>query len=324
MWWFIKEHWRNGVEILILAALAYHGYLFFRATRGARILTGLLVLLLGLTFISQLLDLSVINSLLQGFSVFLVVGFVVIFQPELRRVLAELGSHRFFSLNRPDPESLDVLIEAMEELSHRRCGALFAIKGGIDLRPFAQSGVDVDAKLSAELITTIFHPKTSLHDGGVIIDQGRVMSAGCVFPVSQREVQDRAIGLRHRAGMGVTEETDAIALVVSEETGALSICYRGKIEHDLEAGELRKRLNEILTFGLGGESAAKATRQPVRWDRRVLGMVTHNWKEKLVAVALAFLFWYLVSLQVGYTSSSFQGRGSSGPPRHSFEDINSD
>lgn len=302
---FLKDHWRHGVEILILAALAYHGYLFFRATRGARILTGLVVVLLSLTLISQLLELGVINSLIQGFSVFLVVGMVVLFQPELRRVLAELGSHRLFSLNRPDPESLDLLIEAMQELSHKRCGALFAIKGGIDLRQFAQSGVELDARVSAELITTIFHPKTALHDGGAIIDQGRIMAAGCVFPVSQREVQDRAIGLRHRAGMGVTEETDAIALVVSEETGALSICHQGKIEHDLEPEQLRRRLNEILTFGPQGEVQEITHRKPVGLHRRLAGMVTHNWKEKLLALALAFLFWYLISIQVNQATASF-------------------
>lgn len=308
MWEFLIEHWRHGVEILILAALSYHGYLFFRATRGARILTGLLVLLLSLTLISQLLELGVINSLLQGFSVFLVVGVVVIFQPELRRVLAELGSHRLFSLNRPDPESLDVLIEAMQELSHRRCGALFAIKGGIDLKQFAQSGVDLDAKVSAELITTIFHAKTALHDGGVIIDQGRIMAAGCVFPVSQREMQDRAIGLRHRAGMGVTEETDAIALVVSEETGALSICYEGKIEHDLEPEQLRKRLNEILTFGPQGEAHEISRSSTLRWDRQLTEILTRNWKEKLLAIGLAFIFWYLISIQVSQPSSSFSSQ----------------
>ena len=302
---FLTEHWRDGVEILILAALAYHGYLFFRATRGARIFTGLLVLLLSLTFISQLLELGVINSLLQGFSVFIVVGVVVIFQPELRRVLAELGSHRFFSLNRPDPEALDLLVEAMQELSHRRCGALFAIKRGIDLKQFAQSGVDVDAKVSTELITTIFHAKTSLHDGGAIIDQGRITAAGCVFPVSQREVQDRSIGLRHRAGMGVTEETDAIALVVSEETGALSVCYRGKLEHDLEPDDLRKRLNEILTSGPQGDLLEPGHPKTERLDKQVLAMLTSNWKEKLLAVVLAFFFWYLISIQVGRGGGSF-------------------
>lgn len=251
MWVFLTEHWRDGVEILILAALAYKGYLFFQATRGARILTGLLVLLLSLALISLLLELSVISSLLQRFSVFLAVALVVIFQPELRRVLAELGSSRIFSFNRPDPESLDLLMEGMQALSSRRCGALFALKRGIDLKPYAESGVEVDAVISTELITTIFHPKTTLHDGGAIIDQGRISSAGCVFPVSQREIQDRAIGLRHRAGMGISEETDAIALVVSEETGALSLCFQGKLEHDLEPAELRQRINEILNNGSG-------------------------------------------------------------------------
>lgn len=259
MWHFLTEHWRDGVEILILAALAYHGYLFFRATRGARILTGLLVLLLSLALISLLLELSVISSLLQRFSVFLAIALVIIFQPELRRVLAELGSSRIFSFNRPDPEALDVLMEAMQQLSSRRCGALFALKRGIDLQPYIESGVELDAVISPELITTIFHPKTALHDGGAIIDQGRISAAGCVFPVSQREIQDRAIGLRHRAGMGISEETDAIALVVSEETGALSLCFQGKLEHDLEPDEMRQRINEILTDGGAGAHPESAT-----------------------------------------------------------------
>ncbi|MDZ4401349.1 diadenylate cyclase CdaA [Prosthecobacter sp.] len=255
MWDFLTEHWRDGVEIIILAALAYHGYLFFRATRGARILTGLLILLLSLALISLLLELSVISGLLQRFSVFLAIALVIIFQPELRRVLAELGSSRIFSFNRPDPEALDVLMEAMQQLSSRRCGALFALKRGIDLKPYAESGIELDAVISVELITTIFHPKTSLHDGGMIIDQGRIAAAGCVFPVSQRDVQDRAIGLRHRAGMGISDETDAIALAVSEESGALSLCYQGRLEHDLEPDELRNRINEILNEGSGTGAA---------------------------------------------------------------------
>ena len=249
MWEFFKAHWRDGVEIYILAALAYYLFLFFRATRGARILTGLLVLVLSLTLISRLLELAVLNWLLEQFSVFLAVGVVVIFQPELRRVLAELGSHKLFSFGGQENEALDELVEAMKLLSARRCGALFALQRSIDLKPFAESGVDLDASISPELITTIFHPKTALHDGGVIIDQGRLRSGACVFPVSQKEVRDRAIGLRHRAGIGVTEETDAIALVVSEESGALSICYKGEIAHDLEPEEIRDSVMRILAGG---------------------------------------------------------------------------
>lgn len=249
MWEFVQQHWRDGVEIVILAALAYHGYLFLRATRGARILTGLLVLLLSLTIISDFLELKVISWLLERLSVFLAIGLVVIFQPELRRMLAELGSQRLFQLTSTDDESLDRLIEAMVELSHKRVGALIALKRGIDLKPYAETGVEIDAKISSELLNTIFHPKTPLHDGGIIIDQDLITSAGCVFPVSQREVRDRAVGLRHRAAMGITEETDAVALIVSEETGALSICFKGKLAHDLEPEELRERLDRILTGG---------------------------------------------------------------------------
>ena len=249
MWEFLKDHWRDGIEILILAAFAYQLFLFFRATRGARILAGLMVLLLSLTLISRLLELAVMSWLLERFSVFLVVGIVVIFQPELRRVLAELGSHRIFSFGSQDRDVVDDLVDAMKKLSSVRFGGLFAVKREIDLRNFAETGVIVDAALSPELITTLFHPKTALHDGGVIIDQGRMHAAGCVFPVSQREVRDRAIGLRHRAGLGITEETDAIALLVSEETSALSICFNGEIEHDLEPDELRERFRHVLRYG---------------------------------------------------------------------------
>ena len=250
MWELFRQHWRDGVEIFILAALVYHLFLFFRATRGARILTGLLVLLLSLTLISRLLDLAVISWLLERFSVFLVVGLVVIFQPELRRVLAELGSHRLFSSTSEEKEAVDDLVEAMRQLSARRCGALFALQRHIDLKPYVESGVEIDAEISPELVTTIFHPKTVLHDGGVIVDQGRLRAAGCVFPVSQRDVRDRAIGLRHRAGLGITEETDAIALVVSEESGALSICFKGEIEHDLEPEEIRAQVAHVLERGM--------------------------------------------------------------------------
>jgi diadenylate cyclase len=144
---------------------------------------------------------------------------------------------------------MDQLIEAMEQLSHKRCGALFALQRGIDLKPYAESGVTMDARLSPELISTVFHPKTALHDGGVIVDQGRIVAAGCVFPVTQKDVNDRSIGLRHRAGIGITEETDAVALVVSEETGALSLCHKGKLEHNLEPEEMRRRLQDIFMYG---------------------------------------------------------------------------
>lgn len=314
MWLFVQDHWRDGVEILILSALAYHGYLFLRATRGARILTGLLVLLLSLTIISDFLQLEVITWLMGSLSVFLAIGLVVIFQPELRRMLAELGSQRLFSFNQTDDASLDRLIEAMVELSHKRVGALIALQQGIELRQYGESGVEVDAKISSELLNTIFHPKTSLHDGGIIVDQGRITAAGCVFPVSQREVRDRAVGLRHRAAMGITEETDAIALIVSEETGALSICHKGRLDHDLEPEELRQRLDAILggmlnddaeegTDTTGKKTSAVGT-APVTsglravWPQELQALIRRHWKVKLLAVVLAFFFWNMVKTQI--------------------------
>lgn len=246
---FLIQHWRDGVEILILTALAYHAYMFLRATRGARILIGLVVLLLSLTVISKLLELEVIAWLLQSLSAFLAIGLVTIFHPELRRLLAELGSQRLFSFSSTDDESLNVLVESMVELSHKRVGALIAVKRNIDMRQFAESGVQLDARITRELLATLFHPKTPLHDGGVIIDEGRIYAAGCVFPVSQKEVRNRAIGLRHRAALGVSEETDCVALIVSEESGALSIAFGGKLLHDLDEEELKTKLQLIITRG---------------------------------------------------------------------------
>jgi diadenylate cyclase len=309
----LQRHWRDGIEVIILSAIAYHGYHFFRATRGARILTGLLVVLLSLTLISQFLGLIVINTLLQRLSVFLAVGLVVIFQPEIRRVLAELGSQRLFLFNRTAEASLDTLVEAMTEMSHKRMGALIAIKRGITLMPFAETGVELDAKISSELLATIFHPKTALHDGGAIVDSDRLLAAGCVFPVSQREVKNRALGLRHRAAIGVTEETDAIALVVSEESGALSLCFKGNLEHDLEPDALKQRVQHILVYGdaeeveeKGGAAPSSADKKPASQSSamaRVMAgftlthlraLVSRHWREKLLAIVVGFLFWHAI------------------------------
>ncbi len=242
------SHWRSVVEILILWLLVYQGYLYFRATRAARILTGLLLLLIALTLLSAALKLEVIEWLLKSVSVFLAVALVVIFQPELRRALAEIGSQRLFAFNHQRREMADDLMEIAQLLSKRRFGALIAIERGISLEPYLETGVELECKLSPEIMLAIFHPKAALHDGGVILklSNERIEGAGCVFPVSQRELVDRSIGLRHRAAMGITEESDAIAIVVSEETGNLSLSYDGILEQNLDADTFRLRLYEFL------------------------------------------------------------------------------
>ncbi|MCB1232251.1 MAG: diadenylate cyclase CdaA [Verrucomicrobiae bacterium] len=254
---FISLHWRHGLEILLLWFIIYQSYRYFRATRGARIFTGLVGGWIALTLLSAVLDLNVIGWILEKIAVFLAVALVVIFQPELRRALAELGSHSWFSSfgGAAQRELTEELCDIVRILSRKRIGALIAIQRGIDLKQYLETGVSLDCRINPEIIQTVFHSGTPLHDGGMIVRLGdeRILGAGCVFPLNQRELGDRAIGLRHRAAMGITEESDAIAIVVSEETGGISIAHGGTLERSLEADELKGRLTELL-FELDDEA----------------------------------------------------------------------
>jgi diadenylate cyclase len=243
---FLASHWRSAIEVAILWVAIYYGYLYLRGTRGAKVFTGFALLFLFLIFISQILQLMVIGWLIKSLTAFLAIAMVVIFQPELRRALAALGSHRFFSAVTQNTEAIELLTETVFELSNRQLGALLAIERETNVRQFAESGVAVDSEISSELIITIFHPRTPLHDGGVVIRNDRIASAACIFPVSQREDLDRNLGLRHRAAIGISEESDAIAVVVSEETGNVSICHRGTIERNFDPESFRRRLGELM------------------------------------------------------------------------------
>ena len=234
---------------MLLTVGIYYGYLYFRGTRGAKVLTGLAIVFLTLTLISQLLNLVVIGWIIRSFSVFLAVALVVIFQPELRRGLAELGGHPIFSLTSEKRETVHDIVEAVTQLANKQLGALIAIERDTSIRVYEETGVVLDAEFSVEMMLTIFQPKAALHDGGVVVRNGRIAAAACIFPVSQRETLDRSLGLRHRAGLGITEESDAIAVVVSEETGGISICHRRRIERNFTAETFRKRISEILLQG---------------------------------------------------------------------------
>jgi diadenylate cyclase len=243
---FARDNWRSAIEIGILWLVIYYGYLYFRGTRGAKVLTGLALALLTLVFVAQLLQLVVIIWLIKNITAFLAVALVVIFQPELRRALAALGSHHFFSPTPQNRETIEVITEMAFDLSNRQFGALIAIERDINIGAFAETGVNIDCELSPELVVTIFQPKTPLHDGGLIIRNDRILAAACIFPVSQREDLDRNLGLRHRAALGLSEESDAVTLVVSEETGIVSICHRGKIERNFDPESLKLRLGELF------------------------------------------------------------------------------
>ena len=243
---FVRGNWRSAIEIGILWLVIYNGYLYFRGTRGAKVLTGLALALLTLVFVSQLLKLVVILWLIKYSTAFLALALVVIFQPELRRALAAIGSHHFFSSRPQNRETIEVITDMVFELSNRQFGALIAFERDINIGSFAESGVNIDCELSPELVVTIFQPKTPLHDGGLILRNDRILAAACIFPVSQREDLDRNLGLRHRAALGLSEESDAVTLVVSEETGIVSICHRGKIERNFDPESLKLRLGELF------------------------------------------------------------------------------
>lgn len=239
---FFQLYWRETFEVILMGSTLLYGWGFLRRSTGARLLPGVLLLVLCLVLLAHALHLELVRT----FAFFVGVTMVIIFQPEMRRSFVSLGSHRLFSGARENMELLEALQEAVSDLSAKRFGALFAFERGMELESYLETGVEIDSSFSPELVLTIFHPKTALHDGGMILRSGRIVGAGCVFPISQREMQDRSIGLRHRAAMGITEQTDAIAVIVSEETGNISISTGGEIIQGLTPERMTERLIRLL------------------------------------------------------------------------------
>ncbi len=247
IWEFVATYWKPVFEIALLAAFFYYMLLLFRGTRGAAVLTGFVIVLLGIVGVTQIFQLDVINWILSRFLAFLAIAVLVIFQPELRRALAEVGSRQFFTSPRQRGEMIDVLVEAARSLSQKRCGGLMAVEREIGFRGVAETGVPIGAKATPELLTTIFFPNTPLHDGGVVLRGDQIVSAACVFPLTQRQGLSASIGMRHRAAMGLTEDTDAVVVAVSEETGEISVAHRGHLVQGLDPDGLRAFLGTTLT-----------------------------------------------------------------------------
>ena len=243
---FSVHHWREAFEILVLAIVIYFVLRFIRGTRGARVLIGLVSLLLLLTLISQLFHMEVIGWLLGHFLTFIVVALVVIFQPELRRALAEVGAQPIFFFTSQERAVVDALVRSALGFSSRRVGALIAVEREVGLRTAAEGGALLDARLSHELLDQIFFSNSPLHDGGVIVRNDRVLAAACIFPLTQRTDLAASVGTRHRAALGLAEDTDAVALVVSEETGKISVACQGKFHQNLDGDQLRELLMKLL------------------------------------------------------------------------------
>jgi diadenylate cyclase len=266
----IPDHWKDGLEILILWLALYWLWIFFRGTRGAKVLTGLAVLFLVLSVLSEFFALEVIGRLLQYLSTFLVVAVVVIFQPELRRALAALGSNRLFAVATTTRETTELITEITFDLANQQLGALIALERDTNIESFAESGVPIDCQLSRELAVTIFFPKTPLHDGGIIVRNDRIVAAACVFPVSQRVDLDRTLGTRHRAALGLSDESDAVVIVVSEETGIVSICHRGRIERNFDPELFKRRLGELLLLEKDTKDS-RSDRKPLAGETALAG-----------------------------------------------------
>jgi len=244
----ILIHWKIILEITILWFVIYQIMLFFEGTRAIQLVRGIAIILVAF-FLFQRLGLTRLDWLFRNFFATSVIALLIIFHPEIRSGLAKLGQRHIF-MSQLREEELDLIIKqigsAAESLSRDKIGALIAIERHDPLSSFTQSGITVDAKVSSEIIQAIFTPNNPLHDGGMIIQNGRVSSAGCFFPLAQNQDLNRIFGTRHRAAIGLSEETDALIVIVSEERRDISLVYRGKLYKDLSAEALFLKAKEIF------------------------------------------------------------------------------
>jgi diadenylate cyclase len=238
---FLRPGWTDLIEILIVAFLLYRILLVIQRTRAMQILLG--VVLLAFTYgLARLLDLILIRTLLETAFQYGAIAALVVFQPELRAALARLGQNRMvrvFQRLQGSSKVADEIVEATERLARARHGAIIAIEQEVGLTEYAQTGSPVDALVSAEMLVTIFTPYGPLHDGAVLISGDKIRSAGAILPLTQSPVIDRSLGTRHRAALGLSEETDAIVIVVSEETSQVAVAYHGTLERAVTPERLR-------------------------------------------------------------------------------------
>ena len=249
IWEWIKLDWlwiiRAAAEIGALAVGIYYTFTFLQRSRGWPVVVGFLVLI-GITTMIALIKLEVLRWLLQQIFLFTTVAILIIFQPELRRLLAELGNLPLFSTNQDSPLNVDAVVQATDQLSRKRVGCIVAIEQIVDVHQETQGGVLIDCALTPEMLDSIFYPNSPLHDGGVVIHGERIMYASCIFPLTRRIDVNHTLGTRHRAAIGLSEETDAIVVIVSEETGDISYCHDGALHSNVTLNQLKDFLNEML------------------------------------------------------------------------------
>jgi diadenylate cyclase len=235
-----------ALDILLVALLIYQLLVMIRGTRAATMLAGLIVVAV-IFYLARMGELITLNWVISRMLPYIVFALIVVFQSEIRHMLSDLGRRMsFLRGSAADGDSYDDIVLAANLFSQHQTGALIVIEREIGLRTHIESGVPLDARLSYDLLATIFRPSAPLHDGAVIIQKDRIAAAACFLPLSMNPLLSTQLGTRHRAAIGITEETDAIAVVVSEETGAISLAIGGQIERDLTVDQLRERLGSEL------------------------------------------------------------------------------
>ena len=239
----IQFNWRDGVEVLLVAFLLYRLLRFLAGTRALQIVGGLLVLLAG-WLVAALLKFTMVTYLLSALFTYGVFALAVVFQPELRQALARLGRARPLRLfgGGASAAVAEEIAEALIRMARGKVGAIVAVERDASLDEVAASGTAIDGAISAELLQSIFTPPSPLHDGAVIIRGERLAAAGAILPLTQAPIADRSLGTRHRAALGLSEETDALVFVVSEETGQLALAARGRLYRDLDHDQVRRAL----------------------------------------------------------------------------------
>jgi diadenylate cyclase len=246
----VISSWQQGawvaLDILLVAVLIYQVLVMIRGTRAVPMLVGLTVLAV-IFYLAQAEKLATLNWVVSHVLPYVVFALIVVFQSEIRHVLADLGRRlSFLRGSSAEGDSYDDIVLAANLFSQHQTGALIVIEREIGLRTHIESGVPLDARLSYDLLATIFRPSAPLHDGAVIVQKDRIAAAACFLPLSMNPLLSTQLGTRHRAGIGITEETDAIAVICSEESGAISLAVGGKIERDLTVEQLRSRLSSEL------------------------------------------------------------------------------
>lgn len=242
--------WWDLVDIAIVSFLIYEFLKLIRGTRAVQMGVGTL-LIVAMFFISRLAPLQTVNWLIRNMLVYVAFAAIVIFQSDIRRALAHFGQapfFRYFNRQEAADETIEEIVVAATMLASQKVGAIIAVEREIGLRNYIESGIPLDATLTYDLLVTIFHPGSALHDGAVIIQENRVAAAACFLPLTVNPKISRELGTRHRAAIGLTEEGDAVAVIVSEETGYISLAIDGRIDRRLSPDELRERLRSLITL----------------------------------------------------------------------------